>query len=234
MLPNAHLTSHSRLSGSRWVITLSWLSGSWMNSQGWSPLGWTGWVSLQSKGLSRVFSTTTDWKHQFFGVQPFLWSNSYIHTWLLGKPQLCLDGPLLAKWHFCFLMCYVYHNFPSKEQVSFNFMASVTVWTDFHKIYHYFHFYLPWSDGTRCHDLNQRIKLIQLLFYFLFSFLKKKIFFNLATLGLSWATWDLPSSLWHVGSDSLTKDQTWSPSLRAWSFLSLVSSLDLLYLVFTC
>ena len=141
-----------------------------MNNQGWFPLVLTCLISLESKGLSRVFSTTTDWKHQFFGVQPFLWSNSHIHTWLLGKPQLCLDGPLLAKWHFCFLMCYVYHNFPSKEQVSFNFMASVTVWTDFHKIYHCFHFYLPWSDGTRCHNLNQRIKLTQLLFYFLFSF----------------------------------------------------------------
>ena len=47
--------------------------------------GWTGWISLQSKGLSRVFSSTTVWKHQFFGAQPSLWSNSHIHTWLLGK-----------------------------------------------------------------------------------------------------------------------------------------------------
>ena len=51
-----------------------------MNSQGWSPLGWTGWISLQSKGLSRVFSNTTVQKHQFFGAQPSLWSNSHIHT----------------------------------------------------------------------------------------------------------------------------------------------------------
>jgi len=57
-----------------------------MNTQGWSPLGWTGWISLQSKGLSRVFSNTTVQKHQFFGSQPSLYSNSYIHTWPLEKP----------------------------------------------------------------------------------------------------------------------------------------------------
>ena len=54
--------------------------------QDWSPLGWTGWISLQSKGLSRVLSNTTVQKHQFFGAQLSLWSNSYILTWLLGKP----------------------------------------------------------------------------------------------------------------------------------------------------
>ena len=43
-------------------------------------LGWTGWISLQSKGLSRVFSNTTVQKHQFFGAQPSLWSNSHIHN----------------------------------------------------------------------------------------------------------------------------------------------------------
>ena len=49
-------------------------------------LGWTGWITLQSKGLSRVFSNTTVQKHQFFGAQLSLWSNSHIHTWLLEKP----------------------------------------------------------------------------------------------------------------------------------------------------
>ena len=57
-----------------------------MNTQDWSPVGWTGWISLQSKGLSRVFSNTTVQKHQFFGAQTFLRSNSYIHTWLLEEP----------------------------------------------------------------------------------------------------------------------------------------------------
>ena len=57
-----------------------------MNSQGGLPLGLTGWISLLSKGLLRVFSSTTVWRHQFFGAQPFLLSISHIHTWLLGKP----------------------------------------------------------------------------------------------------------------------------------------------------
>ena len=51
-----------------------------MNIQDWFPLGWTGWISLQSKGLSRVFSSTTVQKHQFFGAQLSLWSNSHIHN----------------------------------------------------------------------------------------------------------------------------------------------------------
>ena len=51
-----------------------------MKTQDWSPLGWTGWISLQSKGLSRVFSNTTLQKHQFFGVQLSSQSNSHIHT----------------------------------------------------------------------------------------------------------------------------------------------------------
>ena len=53
-------------------------------SQGWFPLGWTGWISLQSKGLSRVFSNTTG--HQFFSAQLSSQSNSHIHTWPLEKP----------------------------------------------------------------------------------------------------------------------------------------------------
>ena len=53
-----------------------------MNIQGWFPLGLIGWITLLSKGLSRVFSNTTVQKHQFFGTQPSLWSNSYIHTTL--------------------------------------------------------------------------------------------------------------------------------------------------------
>ena len=54
-----------------------------MNTQDWSPLGCTGWISLQSKGLSRVFFNTTVQKHQFFSTQLSLYSNSHIHTWLL-------------------------------------------------------------------------------------------------------------------------------------------------------
>ena len=55
-------------------------------SQDWSPLEWTGWISLQSKGLSRVFSNTTVQKHQFFGAQPSSQSNSHIHAWPQERP----------------------------------------------------------------------------------------------------------------------------------------------------
>ena len=56
-----------------------------MNIQSWFSLGWTSWISLQSEGLSRVFSNSTVQKHQFFGAQPSLWSSSHIHTWRLEK-----------------------------------------------------------------------------------------------------------------------------------------------------
>ena len=65
-----------------------------MNTQDWSPLGWTGWIFLQSKGLSRVFSNITVQEHQFFGTQLSLLSNSHIHTWLLEKPYV------LCRWTF--------------------------------------------------------------------------------------------------------------------------------------
>ena len=64
-----------------------------MNVQGWFPSGLTGC----SPGDSQAFSSTTIQKHQFFGAQPSLWSSCRICTWLLEKPSLWLDGPLLAK-----------------------------------------------------------------------------------------------------------------------------------------
>ena len=66
------------------------------NTQDQSPSEWTGWISLQSKGLSTVFSNTTVQKHQFFGPQLSSQSNSHIYTWLLEKALPWLDGPLLA------------------------------------------------------------------------------------------------------------------------------------------
>ena len=72
------------------------------NIQDWFPLGLTDLISLQSEGLSRVFSNTTVQKHQFFRAQASLWSKSLIHTWPLEKSQLWLDGPLLAK--LCLLL----------------------------------------------------------------------------------------------------------------------------------
>ena len=72
--------------GSQSIVVSASTSVLPMNNQDWSPLGWTGWISLQSKGLSRVFSNTTVQKHQFFGAQLSSWSNSHIHTWPLEKP----------------------------------------------------------------------------------------------------------------------------------------------------
>ena len=76
-----------------------------VNIQGWFPLGLTGLIPLLSKGLSRVFSSTTVQKHQFFGTQPSLWSNSYIHTWLPEIPWLSLSRPLSTERCLCFLIC---------------------------------------------------------------------------------------------------------------------------------
>ena len=68
-----------------------------MNIQDWIPLELTVWITLKSKGLSRVFSNNIVQKHQFVVTQLSLWANSHIHTWLLEKPELWLYRPLLAK-----------------------------------------------------------------------------------------------------------------------------------------
>ena len=91
--PNLNLSQHQGLfksqlftSGGHSIGVSSSTSVLPMNTQDWSPLGWTGWISLQSKGLSRVFSNTTVQKHQFFGTHLSSQSNSHIHTWPLEKP----------------------------------------------------------------------------------------------------------------------------------------------------
>ena len=78
--------SHLFVSGGQSIGVSTSASVLPMNIMGWLPLGLIGLISLQSKGLSRVFSSTTVRKGQFFDAQPFLWSNSHIHTWLLEKP----------------------------------------------------------------------------------------------------------------------------------------------------
>ena len=89
------------VSASAWVLP--------MNIQDSFPLGWTGWISLQSKGLSRVFFNTTVQKHQFFGAQLSLWSNSHIHIILLiflFKIYLFVDClPLLLDFKFHGSLC---------------------------------------------------------------------------------------------------------------------------------
>ena len=84
-----------------------------MNTQKWSPLGWTGWLSLQSKGLSRVFLNTTVQKHQFFGTQPSSQSNSHIHTWLLEK------NIALTRWTFVSKVMSLFFNTLSRLVITF-------------------------------------------------------------------------------------------------------------------
>ena len=148
-----------------------------MNIQNWFPLGLTGLIPLQGKGLSRVFSNTTVQKHRSSGVQLSLWSNSHIHTWLLGK-----------------IIALTLQTFVSKEMSSlfnklsrfviaflqgasvFNFMASFTICGEFgaqeNKVSHCFHcvpIYWLWSDGTGCHDLNFLSVEFQASFFILLS-----------------------------------------------------------------
>ena len=108
------------------------------------------------------FSNTTVQKHQFFGAQPSLWSNSHPYTpngkaialtrWTSVGKVMCLLFNTLSRFVIAFL---------SKKQVSFNFMAAFTICSDFgahenkdRHCFHCFPIYLPWSDGTRCHDLS--------------------------------------------------------------------------------
>ena len=100
-----HLSQHQGLF--QWVSSLPQLGQSIgisasasvlpMNVQNWFPLGWTGLISLLSKGISRIFSNITVQKYQFFSTQPSWWSNSRICTWLLEKPKLWLYRLLHAK-----------------------------------------------------------------------------------------------------------------------------------------
>ena len=85
--PSQHQGLFQRVNSSHEVAKWSFSFGvSPSNAQDWSLLGWTGWISLQSKGLLRVFSNITVQKHQFFGTQLSSQSNSHIHTWPLEKP----------------------------------------------------------------------------------------------------------------------------------------------------
>ena len=133
-----------------------------MNIQDWFPLGWTGWISLLSKGLSTVFSNITVQKHQFFDIQLSLQSHSHIHIWLLEK------NISLKRWTFDGKVMSLLLNMVSRLIIAFlprskclNFVAAVNICSDFgdqkSKVSHCFHcfpIYLPWIDGTRCHDLS--------------------------------------------------------------------------------
>ena len=155
IFPNIKVFSVSKLfiSGDQSIGASASASVLSMNIQGWFSLGLTGLNSLLSKGLSRVFSSTTVWKHQVLRVWPSLWSNSHIHTWLLGeKKQKTFTTPLLAKWFF-FLntLSEFVISFSFKDKESLNFICSGTQENKMCHCSHFFLIYLLWSDGTRCH-----------------------------------------------------------------------------------
>ena len=128
-----------------------------MNIQDWFPLGLTGWISLLSKGFSRVFSNTTVQKHLLFSTQPFLWSNSHIRTWLLEKTIALTIKTFVNKVMsllFKILSKFVIGLLPRSKRLLISWLQSpsaVIFGAQDNKICHC---YLPWSDGTGCHDLS--------------------------------------------------------------------------------
>ena len=151
-----------------------------MNTQEWSPLGWTGWI-LQYKRLSRVFSNTTVQNINSL-VLSFLYSptlisiHDYWKNHSLDQTDLCCLALKVIALLFNVLSRLV--NFPSKEQASFNFMATITICSDFgaqkNKVSHCFHcfpIYMSWHDGARCHDLSfLNVELSANFFTLLFHF----------------------------------------------------------------
>ena len=140
-----------------------------MNIQGWLPLGLIDLISLQSKGLSRVFSSSTIQKHQFFSAQPLFWSNSHIYPWLLEKPMA------LTIWTFVSKVMPLLFNMLSSLVIVFlprskclNFMAAVIIHSDFgaqeHKICHCFQF----SPST-CHEMTGPDALISVFLILIFK-----------------------------------------------------------------
>ena len=129
-----------------------------MNIQDWSPLGWTGWISLQSKGLSGVLSNTTVQKHQFFSGQLSLWFSSHMHTWLLLKPWLRLYGYLLIMALLFNMQSRLVITFlPRSKSLLVSWLQSPSaVILESKKIvchcFHCFSIYLSRSDGIGCHD----------------------------------------------------------------------------------
>ena len=199
-----------------------------MNIQDWFPLGLTGFISLLSKGLSKVFSNTTVQKHKFFGTQLSLWSNSHIHTRLLEKPQLWLDGPLsVMSLLFNMLPCFVIIFlliFNWKKLISFNFMAAVTICSDLgpqeSKVsycFHYFPIYLAWSDGTRCLDLSfLTVELNVKPAFSLSSFTFVKKLFSSSSLSVKgwchlyiWSYWYVSRQSWFQLVLHLVWDFSW-------------------------
>ena len=149
-----------------------------MNIQDWFPLGWTHLISLQSKGLSRVFSNTTVQKRQIFGFQLYFMVQ-------LSHPYMATGKTIaLTKWTFVGkVMSLLFHTpsrfvivfLPRRKRLLISWLQSPSaVILEPKKIVcHCFHcspIYLPWSDGTRCHDLHFLNVVLNQLFALLFHF----------------------------------------------------------------
>ena len=136
-----------------------------INIQDWFPLGWTGWISLQLKGLSRVLSNTTVQKHQLFSVQLFSWcSVQLLHPYMTTGKTIAL-----TRWIFVGKAMSLLFNMLSRLVITFlpknkclfilwlQSPSEVIFRPPKNKVSHCFHcfpIYLPWSDGTGCYDLN--------------------------------------------------------------------------------
>ena len=160
LFPSIRVFSNVSALGIRWQSIGALASVLSMNIQGWYPLGLTGLISLLSKGLSKVFSNTTIWKHQFFDTQSSLWSNSHLYLttgktialtrWNFVSKVMSLPFYMLSRFVIAFLprnkrILIWWQQLPSAVILEPPKMKSDTI---------YFPIYLPWSDGTRFHDLS--------------------------------------------------------------------------------
>ena len=124
-----------------------------MKIQGWFPLGLTALISLLYKRFSRVFSNTTARKNQLFGAQLSLWSNSHIHSWLLKKTTAlprCTFASKAMSLIFNTLSSFVIAFLPRSKHLLISWLQSPSAVILEPNI----PIYLPWSDGTGCHDLS--------------------------------------------------------------------------------
>ena len=131
-----------------------------MSIQVWFPLGLTGWISLQSRELSRVFSGTIVQKHQFLGTPPSLLSSSHIHTWLLGRALTVRTfvGKVMSLL-FNTLSRFVIAFLPRSKRLLISWLQSPSaVILEPKKLkadsFHFPPIYLPWSDEARYHNLT--------------------------------------------------------------------------------
>ena len=157
ILPNIRVFSNELALFIRWPQYWSFSNSPSNEYSGWFPLGLTVLISLQSKGLWRVFSSTTIWKHQFFMVQLshlYMTTGKIIDltTWTFVGKAMSLLFNMLSEFVIAFL--------PRSKCLLISWLLplpAVILEPSQNKIFHCFHFfpfYLPWSHGTGCHDLS--------------------------------------------------------------------------------